>query len=173
MAALLAEMTVDEKIGQMTLIEKDSIDPAGVADFLVGGVLSGGGGVPTLNSPEAWWEMVDGYQQAALGTRLGIPMIYGIDAVHGHGNAFGATVFPHNIGLGAAPDAELVRQIGRATALEMSATGIRWDFGPVLAVPQDARWGRTYEGFSERSSHRRGVGRCLHRRSPVRGPRER
>jgi beta-glucosidase len=140
-------MTQDEKIGQMTLIEKGSIDPAGVAQALVGGVLSGGGGTPPSNTPEGWYEMVGAYQDAALSTRLGIPMIYGIDAVHGHGNAFGASIFPHNIGLGAADDPELVEAIGRATALEMSATGIRWDYGPVLAVPQDVRWGRTYEGY--------------------------
>jgi beta-glucosidase len=93
--------------------------------------------------------MVDAYQEAALATRLGIPIMYGVDAVHGHGNVVGATIFPHNIGLGAANDPGLVEQIGRATAVELAATGIRWDFGPVLAVPQDVRWGRTYEGFSE------------------------
>ena len=79
----------------------------------------------------------------------GIPILYGVDAVHGHGNVVGATVFPHNVGLGAANDPALVEQIGRATAVELAATGIRWNFGPVLAVPQDVRWGRTYEGFSE------------------------
>ncbi len=147
--ALLAEMTVDEKIGQMTQLEKDSVDPAGVTNQLLGSVLSGGGGSPQKNDADGWYAMVDAYQEAALATRLGIPILYGVDAVHGHGNVVGATVFPHDIGLGAAGDPALVERIGRATAVEMAATGIRWDFGPVLAVPQDVRWGRTYEGFNE------------------------
>jgi beta-glucosidase len=96
--------------------------------------------------------MTDGFQREALQTRLAIPLIYGVDAVHGHGNLYGATIFPHNIGLGAAHDADLVERIGRATAEEMAATGIWWDFGPVLAVPQDIRWGRTYEGYSENTA---------------------
>lgn len=148
-AELLGRMTIDEKIGQLTLVEKDSIDPAGVADALVGGVLSGGGGSPDPNTPEAWYAMVARFQEAALGTRLGIPILYGVDAVHGHGNLVGATIFPHNVALGAAGDTGLVERIGRATALEMSASGIRWDFAPVVAVPQDVRWGRTYEGYGE------------------------
>ncbi len=147
--ALLAEMTIDEKIGQMTQLEKDSVDPAGVTNLLLGSVLSGGGGSPPKNDADGWYAMVEAYQEAALATRLGIPILYGVDAVHGHGNVVGATIFPHNVGLGAANDPALVEQIGRATAVEMAATGIRWNFGPVLAVPQDVRWGRTYEGFSE------------------------
>jgi beta-glucosidase len=148
-AGLLARMTTDEKIGQITLVENGSIDPAGVERALVGGVLSGGDGNPTPNTPEAWKAMVGSYQAAALRTRLGIPILYGVDAVHGHAHAIGATVFPHAVGLGAANDATLVHEIGRATAVEMSATGIRWTFGPVVAVPQDVRWGRAYEGFGE------------------------
>jgi beta-glucosidase len=148
-AALLAQMTLDEKIGQMTQIEKNSIDAATSAAFNLGSILSGGGGYPSPNTPQAWYEMVDAYQQAALGTRLGIPIIYGVDAVHGHNNVEGATIFPHNVGLGAANDPALVEQVCRATAVEMNATGIRWDFGPVIAVPQDVRWGRTPEGYSE------------------------
>lgn len=147
--ALLAEMTIDEKIGQMTQIEKDSVDPAGVTNQLLGSVLSGGGGAPPQNDADGWYQMVADYQEAALATRLGIPMLYGVDAVHGHGNVVGATIFPHDIGLGATRDPDLVERIGRATAIELAATGIRWDFGPVLAVPQDVRWGRTYEGFSQ------------------------
>ena len=146
---LLAEMTIDEKIGQMTQLEKDSVLPAGVTNLLLGSVLSGGGGSPLTNDADSWYAMVEAYQEAALATRLGIPILYGTDAVHGHGNVVGATIFPHNVGLGAANDPDLVEQIGRATAVEMAATGIRWNFGPVLAVPQDVRWGRTYEGFSE------------------------
>ena len=146
---LLARMTDDEKIGQLTLIEKDSIDPATAAGLALGGVLSGGDGNPVPNDPDAWYAMVDAYQQAALGTRLGIPILYGVDAVHGQSHVVGATIFPHQVGLGATRDAALVEQVGRATALETSATGIRWTFGPVVAVPQDVRWGRTYEGFGQ------------------------
>ena len=147
--ALLARMTLAEKIGQMTLIEKDSIGPQGVTANFLGGVLSGGGGSPSTNSPEAWAEIVEGYQEAALQTRLGIPLLYGVDAVHGHNNVKGATIFPHNIGLGATGNPDLLEQIGRATAVEMAATGIFWNYAPVLAVPQDIRWGRTYEGYGE------------------------
>lgn len=146
---LLSRMTLAEKIGQITLIEKNSLSPTGVTDYLLGGVLSGGGGSPRVNSAEEWAEMVNEFQAAALETRLAIPIIYGVDAVHGHGNLKGATIFPHNIGLGATRNPELVRQIGQATAVEMAATGIYWNYAPVVAVPQDIRWGRTYEGFSE------------------------
>ena len=142
-------MTLDEKIGQMTQLESNSVDPAGVARFLLGSVLSGGDGVPPRNTPDAWYQMVDAYQQAALGTRLGIPILYGIDAVHGNSKVVGATIFPHNVGLGALDDPALVEQIGRATALEMNAVGVRWDFGPEVAVPQDVRWGRTYEAYGQ------------------------
>ncbi len=146
---LISRMTLSEKIGQMTQVEKGSISPAEVKLFSIGSVLSGGGGSPNENSPEAWAKMVDSYQEAALQSRLEIPLIYGVDAVHGHANLKGATFFPHNIGLGAAGDPELMFRIGQATAIEMWATGIPWNFGPVVAVPQDIRWGRTYEGFSE------------------------
>ncbi len=148
-ADLLSRMTLDEKIGQMTLIEKGSITPDAVHDYLIGGVLSGGGGTPRENTPTAWADMVDAYQAAALETRLGIPIIYGIDAVHGHSNLKGAVIFPHNIGLGATRDPDLVREIARVTAIEMAATNIHWNYAPVLAVGQDIRWGRTYEVFSE------------------------
>jgi beta-glucosidase len=148
-AALLGQMSLDEKIGQMTQIEKNAIDATDAAAFGLGSILSGGGGFPTPNTGQAWYAMVDAYQQAALGTRLGIPILYGVDAVHGHNNVEGATIFPHNVGLGAANDPALVEQVCNATALEMNATGIRWTFGPVVAVPQDIRWGRTYEGYGE------------------------
>lgn len=147
---LLARMTLEEKIGQMTLIEKDSIIPDAVSEYLVGAVLSGGGGYPNDdNSVVGWMNMVHAYQDAALSTRLAIPMIYGVDAVHGHSNVFGAVVFPHNIGLGATRNPELIEAIGRVTAREMIATGIYWNYAPVLAVPRDIRWGRAYEGYSE------------------------
>ncbi len=149
---LLSHMTLEEKIGQMTLIEKNSLRPEDVTTYFLGAVLSGGGGYPNPNTPESWAEMVNEFQAAALATRLAIPMIYGVDAVHGHNNLRGATVFPHNIGLGAAHNPELTHQIGHITAIEMAATGIYWDYAPVIAVPQDIRWGRTYEGYSENTA---------------------
>jgi beta-glucosidase len=148
-AALLGQMTLDEKIGQMAQIEKNAIDATNAAAFNLGSILSGGGGYPDPNTPQAWYDMVNAYQQAALGTRLGIPILYGVDAVHGHNNVAGATIFPQNVGLGATNDSALVQQVCAATALEMNATGVRWDFGPVVAVPQDIRWGRTFEGYGE------------------------
>ncbi|MBX3057226.1 MAG: beta-glucosidase, partial [Anaerolineae bacterium] len=147
---LLGRMTLEEKIGQMTLVEKNSIQPTAVTTYHIGGILSGGGGYPhDGNTPEKWAAMVDSYQEAALATPLGIPIIYGVDAVHGHNNLKNATIFPHNIGLGATRNPELLRQIGHITAVETRATGIPWDYAPVIAVPQDIRWGRTYEAFSE------------------------
>ena len=146
---LLSRMTLAEKIGQMTQVEKDSIVKQDITAEFIGSILSGGGGSPSPNTPQAWADMVDGFQKYALQTRLGIPLIYGVDAVHGHGNLKGATLFPQNVGLGAANDPELMERIGQITAREMIATGIYWNFGPVVAVPQDIRWGRTYEGYSE------------------------
>ncbi|MCP4428092.1 MAG: hypothetical protein GY803_26700 [Chloroflexi bacterium] len=146
---LLARMSLEEKIGQMTLIEKNSITAVDVTTYGIGGLLSGGGGSPESNTPEAWAEMVDGYQSAALDTYLGIPMIYGVDAVHGHSNVVGAVIFPHNVGLGAANNPDLMTEIGRVTAQEMIATGIYWNYAPAVSIPQDIRWGRTYEGYSE------------------------
>ena len=146
---LVSRMTMAEKIGQMTLIEKGSVTPAAVEEYFIGGVLSGGGGTPSPNTTEAWAEMVDSYQDGALATRLQIPVIYGVDAVHGHNNVYGAVIFPHNVGLGAAGDADLVRRIGEATARAMAATNIYWNYAPVLAVVQDIRWGRTYEAYGE------------------------
>lgn len=147
---LLGRMTLEEKIGQMTLVEKNSIQPTAVTTYFIGGILSGGGGYPSEgNTPENWAAMVDSYQEAALSTPLAIPIIYGVDAVHGHNNLKDATIFPHNIGLGATRNPELLRQIGQITAVETRATGIPWNYAPVIAVPQDIRWGRTYEAFSE------------------------
>ena len=146
---LLSRMTLKDKIGQMTQVEKDSIFAADIAHLGIGSILSGGGGSPAENTPAAWAVMVDGFQEHALAGPLGIPLIYGIDAVHGHNNVKGATVFPHNIGLGAANDPELMQRIGEVTAREVAATGIDWDFAPTIAVTQDIRWGRTYESYSE------------------------
>ncbi|MFL7867434.1 MAG: glycoside hydrolase family 3 N-terminal domain-containing protein, partial [Anaerolineales bacterium] len=146
---LLGQMTLDEKIGQMTQVEENSLQSGDVTLYFIGSVLSGGGGSRSANSAKSWAKTVDGFQQEALATRLGIPIIYGIDAIHGHASLYGATVFPQPIGLGATRDVDLLRQIGRATADEMLATGIPWNFAPVIAVPQDIRWGRTYESFGE------------------------
>ncbi len=147
--ALLQQMTLEEKIGQMTQVEKNSIRTGDITRYFIGSILSGGGGYPSPNTAEAWAAMVDKFQAEALATRLAIPMIYGVDAVHGHANLYGATIFPQEVGLGATRDAGLLRQIGQATAEEMLATGIPWNFAPVVAAPQDIRWGRTYEAYSE------------------------
>ena len=147
--ALLAQMTPAEKIGQMTQPEMNSVRPGDVAALGLGSVLSGGGGNPKPNTPAAWADMVRGFQDEALRSRLSIPLLYGVDAVHGHNNVHGATIFPHTISLGAAGDPELARRVARATALETAATGVRWDFAPMVSVVQDPRWGRTYEAFGD------------------------
>jgi beta-glucosidase len=147
--ALLSQMTLAEKVGQMAQVEKHSITPDQVSELAIGSVLSGGGGNPTPNNPESWASMVRAFQEGALQSRLGIPILYGTDGVHGHSNVVGATIFPHNIGLGAADDPELVEKIGYLTGSEILATGSHWTFAPSVAVPQDIRWGRVYEGYSE------------------------
>ncbi|PON67568.1 Glycoside hydrolase [Parasponia andersonii] len=159
---LLSRMTLEEKIGQMTQIERSVASAEVVKKYLIGSVSSGGGSPPFKRaSPETWIDMVNEFQKGSLSTRLGIPMIYGIDAVHGHNNVYKATIFPHNIGLGAtrqvlsddinndARDPELVKRIGAATALEVRATGIPYVFAPCIAVCRDPRWGRCYESYSE------------------------
>ncbi|MGW1801494.1 glycoside hydrolase family 3 protein [Streptomyces sp. NPDC001984] len=150
-ADLLGRMTLEEKIGQMTQAERGAVadDPSKIKTQMLGSVLSGGGSTPAQNTPAAWVEMVNTFQAQALQTRLKIPLIYGIDAVHGHGNVRGATVFPHNVGLGATRSPGLVKQVGRATAAEVRATGIPWSFSPCLCVSRDERWGRSYESFGE------------------------
>ncbi|OAH15652.1 glycoside hydrolase family 3 protein [Streptomyces jeddahensis] len=150
-ADLLARMTLKEKIGQMTQAERAAVadDPSRVAEWGLGSVLSGGGSTPAENTPAAWVEMVNEFQEQALSTRLKIPIIYGIDAVHGHGNVAGATLFPHNIGMGATRDPELAEKEGEVTAAELRATGIPWNFAPCLCVTRDERWGRSYESFGE------------------------
>lgn len=149
-ADLLGYMTLDEKIGQMIQIDRQFLaNDAHITEYALGSLLSGGGSVPEPNTPEAWADMIDGYQRRALETRLAIPLLYGVDAVHGHNNLVGATIFPHNVGLGATGNAALVGETARITALEAAAVGVNWSFSPSIAVPQDIRWGRTYEGFSE------------------------
>ena len=147
---LLSYMTLEEKIGQMTQVDRQFLDgDKNIGTYFLGSLLSGGGSTPAKNFPKSWAEMYDGYQKIALSTRLGIPIIYGIDAVHGHNNVVGATIFPHHIGLGCTNNPQLIEDVYRATAEEIAATGIDWDFAPCLAVPRDERWGRTYEGFGE------------------------
>ncbi|CAL5024195.1 unnamed protein product [Urochloa decumbens] len=147
---LLGRMTLAEKIGQMSQIERENATADVINRYFIGSVLSGGGSVPAKNAPpEAWMSMVNGMQSGALSTRLGIPIMYGIDAVHGHGNVYKATIFPHNVGLGCTRDPELAKRIGAAVALEVRATGIPYVFAPCVAVCRDPRWGRCYESFSE------------------------
>jgi beta-glucosidase len=149
--ALVAKMTLDEKVGQMTqpdrLFLKDDSD---IEKYFLGSVLSGGDSDPADgNTLAAWTNMYDRYQKHSSQTRLAIPLLYGVDAVHGHNNVLGAVVFPHNIGLGCTRSAALVERIARITAEEVRSTGINWAFAPCVTVPRDMRWGRTYEGFGE------------------------
>lgn len=148
---IVESMSLDEKIGQMTQGELNNIsDESDIENLFLGSVLSGGGADPKEgNSLEAWTETVERLIKRSRRTRLGIPILYGVDAVHGHSNVIGATIFPHNIGLGCTRNPELVEEACRITAMEVRATGIRWTFAPCVTVPQDERWGRTYEGFSE------------------------
>jgi beta-glucosidase len=149
--ALLSNMTLDEKIGQMTQAEQDALKDIGdIRKYCLGSLLSGGNSDPKEgNSLQAWADMVDRYQSEALKTRLAIPLLYGVDAVHGHNNVLGAVVFPHNIGLGCTRNPALVERAARITAEEVRATGINWAFAPCVTVPRDERWGRTYEGYGE------------------------
>ena len=149
---LVSSMTVEEKIGQMTQVDYRYLaDKADIGKYFLGSILSGGGSTPPTNQPSSWVDLYNSFQGEALKTRLKIPLIYGIDAVHGHNNVLGATMFPHNIGLGCANDKALVQEIAAATAAEVKATGLDWTFAPCVAVAQDERWGRTYESFSEDS----------------------
>ncbi|MGD0037530.1 MAG: glycoside hydrolase family 3 N-terminal domain-containing protein, partial [Bacteroidota bacterium] len=150
---LISRMTLDEKIGQMMQVDLSVVqnNPSILTTNNLGSVLSGGGECPAVNRPLPlnWANMYDTLQSYALKTRLKIPIIYGIDAVHGHNTVYGATIFPHNIGIGCTRDPELAKKAARITAMEVVATGIDWTFGPCIAVPRDERWGRTYEGFGE------------------------
>lgn len=149
-ADLLSRMSLAEKAGQMTQAERNALRSQGdIAAYDLGSLLSGGGSVPTPNAPEAWAGMVDAYQLRAQATRFQIPLIYGVDAVHGHNNVIGSTIMPHNIGIGAGRDPKLAARTGAVTAKEVRATGIPWDFAPCLCVTRDERWGRSYEAFGE------------------------
>jgi beta-glucosidase len=150
LADLMKRMSLADKVGQMTQAERLALDEADdIATYRLGSLLSGGGSTPKPNTPAAWADMIDGYQLRAKQTPLQIPLIYGVDAVHGHNNLVGATIFPHNIGLGATRDPALVQKVGATTASEVRATGAAWDFSPCLCVAREDRWGRTYESFGE------------------------
>jgi beta-glucosidase len=148
---LLSRMSLADKVGQMTQAERAAVNgnPDDIATYRLGSLLSGGGSTPTPNTPVGWADMVDGFQLRAQQAPLQIPLIYGVDAVHGHNNLVGATIFPHNIGLGATRNPALVERVGAITAQEVGATGPRWDFSPCLCVAREDRWGRTYESFGE------------------------
>ena len=148
---LLASLTLREKASQMVQAERGSITNEQVTQYGIGSILSGGGSHPSAydDSVDTWYNMYSNYQTAALNSSSGIPIIYGIDAVHGNNNLYGATIFPHNIGLGMTNNPELIYNISKATAEEMLVTGINWTFAPAFSVVQNIGWGRTYEGFSE------------------------
>ncbi len=148
--ALLARMTLDEKIGQMTQADKTALNEGrDVHDLFLGSVLSGGNSLPTPNDPATWAELTDRFQSQALSTRLGIPILYGVDAVHGDGDVKGAVLFPHHIGMGATRNPDIVQRAARVTAREVAGSGARWTFAPCIAVARDERWGRTYESYGE------------------------
>jgi len=148
---LLARMTLEEKIGQMLQAEQSALkELSDVENYFLGSILSGGSSDPkTGNGLNDWTNLYDSLQVRTQKTRLRIPILYGIDAVHGHSNVIGAVIFPHNIGLGCSRNPALVEKAARITAIEVRATGIQWTFAPCVTVPQDERWGRTYEGFGE------------------------
>jgi beta-glucosidase len=145
-------MTLDEKIGQMTQVNKNALTTASdITTYYIGSLLSGGGEGPNGSGGTAteWANMYDNFQGYALQSRLRIPLIYGVDAVHGHNNVYGAVVFPHHIGMGATRNTALVQQADQVTRDEVLGTGIDWVFAPCVCVPRDDRWGRTYEGYGE------------------------
>ncbi|CAN5342067.1 exo 1,3/1,4-beta-D-glucan glucohydrolase [soil metagenome] len=152
---LMSKMTVEEKVGQTIQGDIASMTPADLVNYPLGSILAGGNSAPGGSDrapPQAWTDLVDAYRAQSLAARPGhtpIPILFGIDAVHGHNNIVGATIFPHNIGLGATRDPELIRRIGAATGEEVAVVGGDWTFGPTVAVPRDDRWGRSYEGYAE------------------------
>ncbi len=151
---LLGKMTIEEKVGQMVQVDSAALkDKEDVRRLGLGSVLSGGNSDPDQgSSPKAWRDFVLQFKSQALKTRLKIPLLYGIDAVHGHNNVDGAVIFPHQIGLGASGNPGLVRLAAQITAREMAATGIRWAFSPCVAVPLNPSWGRTYEGYGDQTN---------------------
>jgi len=149
--SLLSQMAIEEKVGQMIQANQANLkDPSDVEKYFLGSLLSGGSSDPkTGNGVVDWTDHYDSLQSRTQNTHLRIPILYGIDAVHGHSNVLNATLFPHNIGLGCTRNPQLVMRAARITAIETRATGINWTFAPCVAVPRDERWGRTYEGFGE------------------------
>ncbi|ETR66210.1 MAG: beta-glucosidase, partial [Candidatus Magnetoglobus multicellularis str. Araruama] len=149
---LIKKMNLEQKVGQVLQVEREFIVPEEVKKYHIGSLLSGGGSTPGDNMPEDWIKMNDEFWAASMEESdhyLAIPIIYGVDAIHGHGNAKGAVIFPHNIGLGAANDPDLIERIARVTARETAATGVDWTFAPTLAVVRNDHWGRTYESYAE------------------------
>jgi beta-glucosidase len=149
--ALLTSMTLDEKIGQMTQVDTSYLQyPGDVKKYFLGSVLSGGNSVPPKGiDPKSWADFIDSFQAQALKTRLAIPILYGLDAVHGNSKLYSAVIFPHNIGMGCTNDPDLMKRAARITAIESAAVGSYWVFAPCVAVSRDERWGRTYESFGE------------------------
>ena len=150
--SILQEMTLEEKVGQMIQAEIKFVTPDEAREFKLGSILNGGGSFPYNNKQAPitdWVKLADEYYEASINSSSQIPLLWGTDAVHGHNNVIGATIFPHNIGLGAASNPALIEEIGKATAKEVLATGIDWIFAPTVAVVRNDRWGRTYEGYSE------------------------
>src|SRR3954466_13378965 len=146
---LLAMMTSDEKIAQLHQVERANTSAGDITQYAVGSVYSQGGSGPATNTPTGWADMIDGFRLASYASRLKIPVIYGLDTVHGAGPVKGATVFPHNVGLGATRDPALVEDVAAAVAEETAGAGADFPFAPVVAVARDERWGRTYEAFGE------------------------
>ncbi|MGZ3298330.1 MAG: glycoside hydrolase family 3 protein, partial [Asticcacaulis sp.] len=151
---MLGQMTVEEKVGQVIQPEWKTITPQDVIAYHIGSIENGGGAVPKgdkHSTVKDWVELIEPYYRASMapGRKVTIPLIWASDAVHGHNNVYGATLFPHNIGLGAAHDPDLIRCIGEVTAAEVRSTGMDWSFAPTIAVARDDRWGRTYESYSE------------------------
>ncbi len=164
--SIVESMTLEQKIGQMTQPDIRSVTPDEVRRYYIGSVLNGGGAWPGMNmhaSADDWLKLSDAFYQASMSTdmKVKVPVIWGTDAVHGHNNVYGATLFPHNIGLGAAHDPELLERIGRATAAQVRSTGITWAFAPTLAVVQNPRWGRTYESYSSDPAEVRAYGKAM------------
>ncbi|MFW5838910.1 MAG: glycoside hydrolase family 3 protein, partial [Bacillota bacterium] len=148
---LMTSMTLEEKVGQMIQAEHNYITEEQITAYNIGSVLSGGGSYPNQfdDSVDTWYQLVSDFQDAALASSSEIPLLFAIDAVHGHNNVYGATIFPHNINLGMTRNPDLVKAIGEATAKEVKVTGMHWNFSPAVSVARDIRWGRTYESFSE------------------------
>ena len=166
--SIVAGMTLEQKIGQMTQPEIRSVTPEDVRRYYIGSILNGGGAWPGMNMHASigdWLKLSEQFYRASMATdmRVKVPVIWGTDAVHGHSNVYGATLFPHNIGLGAANDPALIERIGRATAEQVRATGITWTFAPTLAVVQNQRWGRTYESYSSDPQIVRAYGEAMTR----------